>query len=82
LKATFSLSGFSPEVQVILRALQQYGMMLADNGGPWFLSGTSDELWKNDTLEELKRVKGSDFEAVDVSDLFVSHHSARAHVPK
>ena len=78
LKAGFSLSGFSPEAQVILRALQQYGMMLADNGGAWFLSGTPNELWKNDVLQELKRVKGSDFEAVDASDLFVAHHSARA----
>jgi hypothetical protein len=82
LKAGFSLSGFSPEAQVILRALQQYGMMLADNGGAWFLSGTSDELWKNDVLQELKRVKGSDFEAIDVSDLFVAHHSARARVKR
>jgi hypothetical protein len=52
--------------------------MLADNGGAWFLSGTPNELWRNDVLEELKRAKGSDFEAVDVSDLFVAHHSARA----
>ena len=72
------MSGFSPEAQVILRALQEYGMMLADNGGAWFLSGTPNELWRNSVLEELKRVKGSDFEAVDVSDEFVAHHSARA----
>jgi hypothetical protein len=82
LKAGFSLSGFSPEAQVILQALQEYGMMLADNGGAWFLSGTPNELWRNDVLEELKRVKGSDFEAVDVSDLFVAHHSARASVQR
>jgi hypothetical protein len=82
LKAGFSLAGFSPEAQVILRALQQYGMMLADNGGAWFLSGTPNELWKDSVLEELKKVKGSDFEAVDVSDLFVAHHSARASVQR
>jgi hypothetical protein len=82
LKAGFSLSGFSPETQVILRALQEYGMMLADNGGAWFLSGSPNELWKNDVLQELKRVKGSDFEAIDDSDEFVAHHSARARVQK
>jgi len=82
LKAGFSLSGYSPEAQVILRALQEYGMMLADNGGAWFVSGAPDERWRNSALEELKRVKGSDFEAVDVSDLFVAHHSARARVQK
>jgi hypothetical protein len=82
LNAGFSLSGFSPEAQVILRALQEYGMMLADNGGAWFLSGSPNELWKNDVLQELKRVKGSDFEAVDDSDEFVAHHSARARVQK
>lgn len=68
--------------QVNLRALQQYGMMLADPGGAWFLSGTPNQLWKNDVLQELKRVKGSDFEAVDVSDEFVAHHSARARVQR
>jgi hypothetical protein len=78
LKATFSLSGFSREAQVILRALQTYGMILADNGSPWFISGAPNELWKNKGLEELRRVKGSNFEAIDESDLFVSHHSARA----
>ena len=78
LKAGFSLSGFSPETQVILRALQEYGMMLADNGGAWFLSGTPNEHWRNEVLQELRRVKGSDFEAVDLSDDFVAHHSARA----
>ena len=82
LKAGFSLSGYSPDAQVILRALQEYGMMLADNGGAWFLSGTPNELWKNSVLQELKRVKGSDFEAVDVYDLFVAHHSARARVQR
>jgi hypothetical protein len=82
LKGGFSLSGFSPEAHVILRALQEYGMMLADNGGPWFVSGAPDEHWQDRVLDELKRVKGSDFEAVDVSDLFVAHHSAQALVQR
>ena len=78
LKPGFDLSGFSPEVRVILRALQRYGMMLADNGSPWFLTGVPDERWDDDTLvTELRRVQGSDFEAVDVSSLQLDPDSAR-----
>lgn len=70
LKAGVDISGYSPEMQVILRALKTYGMILADNGSPWFLSGAPDDGWDNDMLNaELRRVKGSDFEAVDVSAL-------------
>jgi hypothetical protein len=78
LKASIDLSTFPPEAQVILRALQQYGMILADNGGAWFVSGAPDQRWNNSILDELKRIKGSDFEAVDGFELFVAHHSARA----
>jgi hypothetical protein len=78
LKAGVDLSGYSREAQVILRALKTYGMILADNGAPWFLSGAPDDRWKNNALDEMKRLKGSDFEAVDNFELFVAHHSARA----
>jgi len=78
LKANFDLSGYSPETQVILRALQTYGMILADNGSPWYLSGAPDERWNNDVLHELHRVRGADFEAVDVSSLMVDPDSGQA----
>ncbi|MEZ5775559.1 MAG: hypothetical protein R3D33_12870 [Hyphomicrobiaceae bacterium] len=78
LRADYDLSGFSPEVQVILRALQTYGMMLADNGSPWFITGAPDDRWNNDRLAELRRLKGADFEAVDVSALQVDPDSGRA----
>lgn len=71
LKADFDISGFSPDVQVILRALQRYGIILADNGSPWYISGAPDERWDNDILRELRQVHGADFEAVDVSSLMV-----------
>lgn len=77
LRADFDLSGFSPRIQVILRALKEYGMMLADNGSAWFLSGVPDERWDNDELRELRSVQGSDFEAVDVSSLMVDPDSSR-----
>ena len=69
LRADFDITGFSPDVQVILRALQTYGMILADNGSPWFLSGAPDDRWDNDDLHALGRVRGSDFEVVDAGRL-------------
>lgn len=69
LRGDFDASAMSPEAQVIVRALQVYGMMLADNGSAWFLSGAPDERWDNDALRDLGKIHGSDFEAVDVSSL-------------
>ncbi len=76
LKAGFDISGFSPQVQVILTALKRYGMILADNGSSWYISGAPDPNWDNDILSELGQVAGSNFEAVDVSSLMVSPDSA------
>lgn len=67
LKASFDIDGFSPRMQVILRAMRDYGMILADNGSPWFFSGASDIRWDDDELNELKDLRGSDFEVVDTS---------------
>ena len=76
LRPQFDISGFSAATQVILRALKTYGMILADNGSAWFLSGVPDERWDNDILVELRSVTGADFEAVDVSGLIVDINSA------
>lgn len=81
LKAEFDISGFSPNVQVILRALKKYGMMLADNGSAWYISGVPDERWDNDELRELRQLTGSDFEAVDVSALMIDVDSGQAKTP-
>lgn len=79
LRATFDISGFSRENQVILQALKTYGMFLADNGSSWFLSGAPDPRWNDDDLRNLRlSVRGSDFEAVDSSSLQVSPDSAQA----
>jgi PKD repeat protein len=78
LKTDYDISGFSPEVQVILTALKEYGMILADNGSSWYLSGSPDERWNNDLLHELQQVKGSAFDAVDESSLMISPDSAAA----
>ncbi len=77
LRADFDVSSFSPEVRVVLRALKEYGMILADNGSSWYLSGAPDPRWNNDRLAELGRVPGSAFEAVDVSSLMADPDSGR-----
>ncbi|HSE43344.1 MAG TPA: hypothetical protein VLH08_21470 [Acidobacteriota bacterium] len=69
LKPSFNISSFSPRNRVILTALKRYGMILADNGSPWFITGVSDRRWNADDLNQLKRIKGSAFEAVDTTNL-------------
>jgi hypothetical protein len=81
LRADFDLSGFSTETQVILQALQTYGMILADNGSAWFISGAPDENWDNDILQELGQVTGANFEAVDTTSLIISPDSGQANSP-
>jgi hypothetical protein len=81
LKASFDVSPFPAQVQVILRALKKYGMILADNGSSWFLSGAPDPRWDDDALHTLHQVRGSDFEAVDVSSLMTDPDSAQTGGP-
>ncbi len=87
LKASFAIDAhFSAQTAVILRALKRYGMILADNGTSWFISGAPDERWNNDALHQLDTsVKGSDFEAVDESSLMVRNNTgqvwARTYIP-
>jgi hypothetical protein len=69
LKATFDTSRFPPTAQVILQALKTYGMLLADNGSDWFLSGAPDPRWNDGELATLKRVTGRDFEVVQMRNL-------------
>lgn len=78
LKDSYDVSGFSPELQVILIAMKRYGMILADNGSDWFVSGTSDPRWNDDELHEIDALTGSDFEVVDQSSLIVDPDSMQA----
>jgi len=64
LKASYNISGFPPESQVVLRALKTYGAILADNGSNLFISGAPDARWNDDDLNSLKQVKASNFEVV------------------
>ena len=69
LKASFDISGFSPRMQVILRALKKYGLILADNGSNWYISGAPDPRWNDSELATLSMVKGSDFEVVQMGTI-------------
>jgi PKD repeat protein len=80
LKASFDTSIYGPQSRVVLEALKKYGIILSDNGGNWFISGVPDERWDNDDLNDLKDLKGSDFEAVDESSLIIDPDSGRADV--
>lgn len=67
LKDDFDMSEYSPRMRVILVAMQRYGMILADNGSPWYFSGVSDVRWDDEELNQLKQLRGSDFEVVDTT---------------
>jgi len=78
LKASFDVSTFPADVQVILRAMKKYGIMLADNGSAWYISGQPDDRWNNDNLHTLGRLLGSNFEAVDAAVLRIDPDSGAA----
>jgi uncharacterized protein (TIGR03437 family) len=81
LKSAFDVSGFPAEVQIILNAMKKYGIIVADNGSNWFISGVPDDRWNNDNLATLHRVTGAAFEVVDESGLMVNVNSAQANLP-
>ena len=64
LKASFDVSGFPRQARIVLVALKRYGMLVADNGSSWYITGAPDSRWSNDQLHTLGRVQGSDFEVV------------------
>jgi hypothetical protein len=69
LKASVDISGFPRQTRIVLQALKTYGMILADNGSNWYISGAPDPRWSNDALHTIGRITGSDFEVVDTSSL-------------
>ncbi len=69
LKASVDISGFGPQARVVLTALKQYGMILADNGSPWYITGAPNAGWDDDQLHALGGLTGADFEVVDTSGL-------------
>jgi hypothetical protein len=72
MKAEYDCSGLSQEVQVICAALKRYGMLVADNGGNWLVSGAPDERWNDDALADLKEITGDALEVVDTGEAIVT----------
>jgi hypothetical protein len=69
LKRSVPLDGHGPQARVVLTALKRYGMILADNGSPWYVTGAPHRGWDDDDLRTLHRITGSDFEVVDTRRL-------------
>ncbi len=69
LKASVNISGLPYEARVVAQALKTYGMILADNGSPWYISGAPNPRWNDDALHQLDQLSGNDFEVVDTSSL-------------
>jgi hypothetical protein len=78
LKPGFSISRFRPDVQVVLRAMKTYGLILADNGSSWYFQGEQSTHWPDGFIAELKQIPADAFQAVDESGLKISAGSARA----
>lgn len=73
LKQRVDISGYSSANQVILRALKTYGLIVADNGSNWYISGAPDPAWDDDDLQRLRQIKGSEFEVVDTGAIHTSY---------
>jgi hypothetical protein len=78
MKPGFSAPGFSPGAKAVVRAMKTYGLVLADNGSPWYFQGEQNGHWPSRLVEDLKRIPASAFVAVDTSGLKVSNDSAKA----
>ena len=81
LKASFNISGYSAANQVILTALQQYGMIMADNGSNMYISGAPDDRWDNDDLHNLDQVTAADFEVVQMNPIYTQSNLPTGSAP-
>jgi hypothetical protein len=64
LKSSFDITSYSATNQIILKAMKKYGLILADIGSNFYITGSPDDRWNNDDLQKLGKVKGSNFEVV------------------
>ncbi len=78
LRPGFDIGEWSPAAQVVLRGMRRYGLVLADNGSPWYFQGTADDRWPDDLISELKRIPSGAFEAVNTAGLRLRANSAAA----
>jgi hypothetical protein len=78
LKADVDIGNYPAQAQVVLRALKKYGMILADNGSSWFISGAPDEHWDNDQLQALANIHGQDLEVVKMDTIYTADPTGTA----
>jgi len=78
LRASFPTSGYGGRAKVVIAAMKRYGLVLADNGSPWYFQGERHTRWPDRLISDLKRIPASTFVAVDTSSLRVSNNSGRA----
>jgi hypothetical protein len=78
LKAAFPVTGYRPDTQVVLKAMKKYGLVLADNGSPWYFQGSQDTRWPSALIDQLKAIPSSAFEAVDTAPLMVAVNSGQS----
>jgi hypothetical protein len=76
LAASYSTQGYSRNAKVVIAAMKKYGLVLADNGSPWYFQGERNANWPPALVEQLKRIPASAFVAIDTSSLKVSNDSA------
>ena len=81
LKANYNISGFSPQVQVILSAMKKYGLIMADNGSSMYISGAPDSRWDNDALHDLGQVPASAFEVVKMDTVYTASNVPQGAAP-
>jgi hypothetical protein len=81
LKASYDISQFSTNVQVILTALKKYGMIMADNGSSMYISGTPDDRWDNNDLHNLGQVPASAFEVVQMNPIYTASNVPQGSAP-
>jgi hypothetical protein len=79
LRASYHPSGFGRKARAIVKAMKTYGLVLADNGSPWFFQGEQNRHWPNSLLDQLKQIPARAFVAVDTSSLKVSNDSGATH---
>ena len=82
LKASYVIDpSLRADTKAVLAAFKTYGLVLADNGSPWYFQGTADKRWTAGLLDELKQIPASAFEAVDTSSLMIDPNSMQVPVP-
>ena len=72
LRSSFAATGYGARAKVVIAAMKDYGLVLADNGSPWYFQGERNSHWPDRLIADLKRIPASAFVAVDTSSLKVS----------